>query len=111
MQEGVWGEVVEIYPVEEHQPTDKGVEREAQPPNKVGDEHNPLAWLGRGDVLSLLRSPVSDVGREVAGVLKLLDVIISDARGLPLAFRARSDHGWIEELARRGFLREDGSKR
>ena len=71
---------------------DEGVEREAQPTDEVGDEHHPLAWLGHGDDLALLRSSVNDVGWKVVGALQIFDVLVGDDGGLPLASRSRSRH-------------------
>lgn len=38
----VWGEVMKIHPIVKHQTPGEGVEREAQSPKELGDEHYPL---------------------------------------------------------------------
>ena len=73
---------MKVQTVEQHHPSDEKVEREAQPPNKVGDEHHPLAGQGHGDDLVLLGGPVGDVGWELAGAFQVLDVIVCDRQEL-----------------------------
>ena len=92
MHKGVRGEIVKIQPVEEHQPPDKGVEREAESSNEVGDENHPLALPRRGDDLALFWSAVSNIGGKVTHVLQLLDGALYDDGGLPLALGPRAGH-------------------
>ena len=51
---------MEIQPVVEHESADEWVERESQPADEVGDEHDPLMGLWSGDDLSLGWKPVGD---------------------------------------------------
>ena len=93
---------MEVEPVVEHQPSDGRVEGEAQSPDKVVNEHHPLTGAGRRHGLTLLGGLVSNVGREVARSLQVLDVLIGDARGLPLSLRFGSSLGRVWE---RGIFR------
>ena len=55
------------------------------PAEEVGDEYNPFAGLRGGDDLILAREPVRDVRRQVSRLSELLDVLLGDGGGLPLA--------------------------
>ena len=45
----VWGKMMEIEPIEEHETPEKGVERETQTSDEVGDEDHPLPFSRSGD--------------------------------------------------------------
>ena len=83
---------MELDPVVEHQTSHEWMEGETQSLDKVGDEHYLFAGVGRQHDLALLWGPMSDVKGEEACLLQVLDVVVGDARGLPLALRSRSGH-------------------
>ena len=81
---------------------DEGVKREAQPANKMCEEHNPLVGLWSRDDLSLVRESVSDLLGQISGLPELLDVFLLDIfgvflesmRGHPLTSSSGSGHLW-----------------
>src|SRR3990170_1961217 len=58
------------------------------------DEYNPFAGLQSGYDLILGREPVRDFRGQIPRPPELLDVLLRDGGGLPLALRARSGHDW-----------------
>ena len=49
MENRVWGKMVKIEPIEEHEAPEKGVERETQTSDEVGDEDHPLPFSRSGN--------------------------------------------------------------
>ena len=72
IEDKVWGQIVEIQAVVEHEPPDKWVEREAQSAEEVGEEHHPLMGPRGGDELPLFGKPVRDVLGQVSAFLSFL---------------------------------------
>ena len=58
------------------------------------DEYHPLAGLQSGYDLILVGDPVRDIHGQVSRISKIIDVLLNDGGGLPLAFGAGSGHGW-----------------
>ena len=69
------------------------MESEPQPLEEVGDEYDPLVGFGSGDDLPLSRQPVRDFGGQIPGLPKLLDVLLCDRGGRPLALKVESGPG------------------
>ena len=78
------------------------MEGQSQPADEVGEKHHPLLGLRGGDDLSLGWKSMSDVLGQVPGLPELLDVLLLDGGGHPLALRSGSRHGWsafwVEEM-------------
>ena len=81
---------MKIQPIVEHEPPHEGVEGEAQASEEVGNEHNTLIGLWRGDNLPWSRKPVLDIGGQVSDLPKLSNVLLLDRGGHPLALRVGS---------------------
>ena len=60
VEDEVWGQIMEIQAVVEHEPPDEWVERESQSAEEMGKEHYPLMGPGGGDKLPLIWEPVRD---------------------------------------------------
>ena len=58
VEDEVWGQIMEIQAIVEHEPPDKWVKREAQSAEEMGEEHHPLMGPGGGDELPLVGQPV-----------------------------------------------------
>ena len=67
---------------------------ESQPTDEVCKKHNPLMGLGSGDDLSLGQESMSDLFGQISGLPELLDVLLLDGRGHPLASSSGSGHLW-----------------
>ena len=63
-------------------------------PEKMGDEHNPLTRLQSGDDLILVRDPMHDIRGQIARAPEVLDVLLGDGGGLPLALGTGPGHCW-----------------
>ena len=48
VEDELWGQIVEIHAVIKHEPPDKGMERESQSAEEMGEEYHPLMGLGVG---------------------------------------------------------------
>ena len=92
VEDEVWGQIVEIQAVVEHEPPDKWVEWEAQSAEEMGEKYHPLMGPGGGDELPLIWEPVRDVVGQVSGSPQFLDVSLHDGGDHPPA--SRSGHGW-----------------
>ena len=57
--------------------------------DEMGEKHHPLLRLRGGDDLSLDWKSMSDVLGQVPGLSELLDVLLLDGGGHPLASRSR----------------------
>ena len=80
------------------------MEGESQSANKVRKKHYPfLGFRGRDD-LPFGRKPMHDDRGQVSGLLKLLDALLRNGGGHPLA--SRSEHVWNDcmEEVRAGAL-------
>src|SRR3954464_1406561 len=92
VEDEVWGQIVEIQAVVEHESPDEWVERIAQSAEEVGKEHYPLMGTWGGEELPLFGKPVRDVVRQVSVLPQFFDVSLRDVGDHPLA--SRSGHGW-----------------
>ena len=92
VEDEIGGQIMEVQPVVEHEPTDKWVEGESQSTDKVREKHYPLLRLRGRDDLPFSREPVRDVYDQVSGLPKLCDVLLLNGGGHPLA--SRSGHAW-----------------
>ena len=61
VEDEIWGQIMEIQAVVEQEPSDKGMEWEAQSTEEMGKEYYPLMGPGGGDELPLVGEPVRDV--------------------------------------------------
>ena len=61
VEDEIWGQIMEIQAVVEHEPRDKGVEWEAQSTEEMGKEYHPLMGPRGGDELPLVVELVRDV--------------------------------------------------
>ena len=85
---------MEVQPVLKHQSADKRVERESQPADVMCEKHNPLLGLWGRDDLSLGRKSMDDFLGQVTGLPELLDVLLLNGGGHPLASSSGSGHDW-----------------
>ena len=82
------------------------MEGESQLAYEVGEKHYPFLGLRGGDDLPLGRKPMSYVFGQVSGLPKLLDVLLLDGGGHPIACRsghirkvfAEKEKAWALEL-------------
>ena len=81
---------MEVQPIGKHEPADKWVEGKSQSADEVREKHYPLLRLWGRDDLPFDREPVRDVCGQVSGLPELLDVLLLDGGGHPLA--SRSEH-------------------
>ena len=56
---------MEIEPIVEHKPSNKGIKTKAQPSEEVGNKYDTLVGFGSGDDLPLSRQPVRDFGGHI----------------------------------------------
>ena len=85
---------MEIYPVIVHKAANKWVEGKPQPADEVGEEYKPLVGLWSRDDMSRLWETVCDLLGQVSGLSELLDILLLNGGGHPLALRSGSRHGW-----------------
>ena len=102
--------MMEVLPVVVHQSADERVEGESQPADEVCEEHHPLLGLRGGDDLSLGRKSMSDVLGQVPDLPELLDVLLLDGGGHPLASFSGSEHDWTAFLGGEGESLGDGAQ-
>ena len=57
----------------------------------MGDEHDPLTRLRSRDNLIFVRELVRDIRGQIARALEILDVLLGDGGGLPLALEPDPD--------------------
>ena len=74
----------------------------SQAADEMGEEYHPLLGLRGRDDLPLGRKPMSDVFGQVSGLPELLDVLLLDGGGHPLASSSGSGHDgsafWAKEM-------------
>ena len=70
------------------------MERESHPVDKMREEHHSLMRLVGGDDLSLGRESMNDLLGQVSGLPELLDVLLLNGGGHPLASSSGSGHDW-----------------
>ena len=73
VEDEVWGQIMEVQAVVEHEPPDEWVKRKAQSTEEMWEKYNPLMGPRGGDELPLIWKPVRDVGRQVSGLPRLFD--------------------------------------
>ena len=112
IEDKIWGQIVEIHAVVEHEPPDKGVEWEAQSVEEMGKEYHPLMRSRGGDELPFIGEPVRDIAGQLSGLAQLFDVPLRDVGGHPLASRSGYVLERIEEevadLGAGARVRENG---
>ena len=84
VEDEVWGQIVEIQAIVEHEPQDKWVYRETQSAEEMGEEHHPLMEPGGGDELPLFGKPVRNVVRQASGLPQFFDVSLRDEETIHL---------------------------
>ena len=89
VEDEIWGQIMEIHAVVEHEPSDEGMKWEAQSAEEMGKEYYPLMGPRGGDELSLVGEPVPG---QISSAAQLLDVPLRNRGGHPLA--SRSGHSW-----------------
>ena len=83
---------MEVQPVVEHEPADEWVEGKSHPADEMGKEYNPFMGLGGRNGLPRAWEPVRNVCGQVSGFPELLNVLLRNGAGHPLA--SRSGHAW-----------------
>ena len=83
---------MEIDPVIEHKPSNKGVEGEPRPSEEVGDEYDPLTRSGSRNNLPLSRKPVEDFRSQVSCLSELHSILLCDRGSHPPALTAGAGH-------------------
>ena len=85
---------MEIYHVVVHKTAYKWVEGKPQPADEVREEYNPLVGFWSRDDLSRLWKTVCDLLGQVSVLSELLDILLLNGGGHPLALRSGSRHDW-----------------
>ena len=76
VEEEVWGQIMEVKPVVEHETTDEWMEGKPQSAEEVVEENNPLVrFRGRND-LPRSGQPMHDIYGQLSGSARLLDVYL-----------------------------------
>ena len=58
----------------------------------MGDKHDPLTGLQSRNNLIFVKDPMRDIRGQIARAPELLDVLLGDGGGLPLALGTGPDH-------------------
>ena len=97
VEDGVWGQAMEIEPVVEHHPAHEWVQREPQASDEVGDKGYPLPCVGSGHLLVDAWSGGGYVGGEIPRVTQLLDGANRHDGTTPMPFEGIG-HGWVGQF-------------
>ena len=92
MEEGIWGQIMEIQLVIVHETSDKGMEGKPKSSEKMGDKNYPLTGSWGGDDLPRGREPMLDLRRQVPRLVHIFDVLLCYRGGPPPALETGSSH-------------------
>ena len=92
---------MKIDPVVVHDAANKRVEGKPEPADEMGEENNSLMGLWSRDNMSRCWKTVADFLGQISGSPQLLDILLLDGGGHPLASCSGSGHFWRTLLVER----------